>query len=64
MPKQKKYNDKVSVVIPLYNEEKFVEPLTKSLLKQDYDFNLLEFIFVDGASTDETVKLLNKCLKP
>ena len=62
MPKQKKYNDKVSVVIPLYNEEKFVEPLTKSLLKQDYDFNLLEFIFVDGASTDETVKLLNKCL--
>ena len=63
MPKQKKYNDSVSVVIPLYNEEKFVEPLTKSLLNQDYDFKLLEFIFVDGVSTDNTVKLLNKYLK-
>ncbi|MFZ8833865.1 MAG: glycosyltransferase, partial [Candidatus Caldipriscus sp.] len=28
---------KVSVVIPTYNEEKFVENLIKSLLDQDYN---------------------------
>lgn len=45
-------NPKVSVVIPAYNEGKFIEPTLKSLLNQTHkDF---ELIVVDNASTDDT----------
>lgn len=60
----KKYEkkDTISVVIPVYNEEKYIEKLIESLLKQDYDFELMEFIFVDGNSNDNTVEIINKKL--
>ncbi len=50
---------KVSVVIPTYNEEKFVENLIKSLLDQDYKGEY-EIIFVDNNSTDGTLEILKK----
>ena len=61
----KKYEkkDTISVVIPVYNEEKYIEKLIESLLKQDYDFELMEFIFVDGNSNDNTVEIIDKKLK-
>ena len=61
--KQLKKQDSVSIIIPIYNEEKFVEPLINSILNQDYDFNSIELIFIDGASTDKTVEKLNQILK-
>lgn len=42
---------KLSVVIPVYNEEKTVLALIERVLKQDYD---LEVIVVDDGSTDGT----------
>lgn len=50
----------VSVVIPVYNEEKYIEGLIDSLFKQDYDRKKFEIIFVDGNSSDNTVKLIKK----
>lgn len=48
----------VSVVIPAYNEEKFMSRTFESLLSQDdSDF---ELIVVDNNSTDNTVKLAKK----
>ena len=44
----------VSVVMPLYNEEKYIANCLDSLLKQDYPLENMEWIFVDGMSTDET----------
>jgi succinoglycan biosynthesis protein ExoA len=44
----------VSVVIPVYNEENYIDKMLSSLLKQDY--NVTEFILVDGLSTDKTVE--------
>src|SRR3990167_5374338 len=43
---------KVSVVIPAYNEEKWIGQTLEAILEQDYqDF---EVIVVDNASTDKT----------
>lgn len=48
----------VSVVMPVYNEEKYIEKCVDSLLLQDYPIKKMEWIFVDGCSKDRTVELL------
>ena len=55
--------DKVSVVIPIFNEEKYIEKLVYSISKQDYDFDKVEIIFVDGNSSDNTIKLLKQVIE-
>lgn len=49
----------VSVVMPVYNEEKYIDDCIKSLLEQDYPIEKMEWIFVDGCSKDKTVEILN-----
>lgn len=49
----------VSVVMPVYNEEKYIEKCVDSLLLQDYPKEKMEWIFVDGESKDKTVEILN-----
>lgn len=49
----------VSVVMPVYNEEKYIDHCVKSLFMQDYPAEDMEWIFVDGNSTDRTVEILN-----
>ena len=48
----------VSVVMPVYNEEKYITKCIESLLLQDYPIENMEWIFVDGCSTDRTVEIL------
>jgi len=47
----------VSVVMPAYNREKYIEESIKSILNQTY--NNFEFIIVDDGSTDDTEKIIN-----
>lgn len=48
----------VSVVMPIYNEEKYIDKCVQSLLEQDYPLENMEWIFVDGMSKDRTVEIL------
>jgi len=50
----------VSVVIPAYNEEKYLPDCLESLKKQDFDMNGVEIIVVDNNSTDNTAKVAEK----
>lgn len=50
----------VSVVMPVYNEERYIRKCIDSLLLQDYPKENMEWIFVDGCSTDKTVEILNE----
>lgn len=50
----------VSVVMPVYNESKYIDKCILSLLQQDYPLSDMEWIFVDGCSTDDTVKRIEK----
>jgi glycosyltransferase involved in cell wall biosynthesis len=48
----------ISVVIPTYNTEKFIEETLDSIRNQS--FNDFEVIIVDNGSTDNTLNILNK----
>lgn len=44
----------LSVICPIYNEEKYIAKCIESILAQDYPKDDLEVIFADGMSTDRT----------
>ena len=44
----------LSVICPIYNEEKYIRGCIESILAQDYPKDDLEVIFADGMSTDRT----------
>ena len=50
----------VSVVIPIHNEERYIEACLDSLLNQDYPNDLIEAILVDGMSTDSTREIIEE----
>lgn len=57
---KKKIYPSVSIIIPVYNEEKNLQRLLPSLAKQKYPRNRIEFIVVDDNSTDNSRKLAKK----
>ena len=50
----------VSVILPVLNEEKYIEACIQSLLSQDYPRESMEWIFVDGGSSDRTIEIIQK----
>ncbi len=46
--------EKVSVIIPCYNVEEYIERCVESIVVQDYGFDNIELILVDDCSTDGT----------
>lgn len=53
-------SDFVSIIIPVYNEEKYISQCIDSLLMQDYPTACMEWIFVDGESIDRTTEILSQ----
>ncbi|MBQ0028899.1 MAG: glycosyltransferase [Bacteroidales bacterium] len=51
---------KVSVIVPVYGVEKYIERCARSLFEQTLDD--IEFIFVDDCSVDSSVQLLLKTM--
>ena len=48
----------LSVICPIYNEEKYIRQFLDSLLKQDYPKEDLEILLVDGMSKDHTREIV------
>lgn len=48
----------VSIIMPVYNAEKYLAEAIRSILNQTYRF--FEFIIIDDGSTDDSLKILNQ----
>jgi glycosyltransferase involved in cell wall biosynthesis len=53
-------NQKVTVVIPCRNEEKYIREVLQNLLVQDYPAELLEVFVIDGQSEDNTGEIIRE----
>ena len=53
-------NKLLSVIIPLYNSERFIESTLLNLLSANIDFRCVEIVLVDDGSTDKTQYICQK----
>ena len=51
---------KVSVIVPVYDVERFIERCARSLMEQTLEG--VEFLFVDDASPDSSMEVLEKVI--
>lgn len=53
-----------SVIVPVLNEKKYIKEFIESVLRQDFEKNLLEILLIDGMSQDGTRNIIkNYCKK-
>ncbi len=55
--------EKVTVILPILNEEKYIRNCLDSILSQDYPKDYMEIILIDGNSTDKTVDIITEYVK-
>ncbi len=52
---------KVSIIVPIYNVEKYIERCAVSLFEQNFED--IEYIFVNDCTTDKSVEILEKIIE-
>ena len=56
---EEKYdNPFISVILPTYNEERYIHSCIESLIGQTYPRELMEWIIIDGNSIDATREII------
>ena len=51
---------KLSVICPIYNEEKYIVPFLNTVLQQDFPQDDMEILLVDGMSGDRTRQIISQ----
>ena len=59
--KYKKMKD-ISIIIPIYNVEKYVAECLNSVINQTYDHSKIECILVDDCTPDKSMNIANELI--
>lgn len=51
---------KVTIICPVYNEERYIGACIESIIAQDYPQDAMEVLFVDGRSKDKTAGIITE----
>ncbi|WP_202127835.1 glycosyltransferase [Clostridium sp. C2-6-12] len=63
VPINPEYTPSVSIIIPCFNEEEWIDRTIKSCINQDYPVDKLEVIVVDDCSNDNSVKKIRQTIE-
>ena len=55
--------NKISIIIPCRNEEKYIERCLDSVIRNNYPKECIEVFVIDGQSTDATREIINRYTK-
>lgn len=58
--KKKNVLPKISIITVVLNNEKYIKRCIKSVINQNYSKNKIEYIVIDGGSTDKTTSIIKK----
>src|SRR4051812_20527440 len=53
----------VSVVLPCFNEERYIKTVVRNIFGQDYPSDKIEIFIVDGNSTDRTIEIVKELIQ-
>jgi len=51
---------KISIIIPILNEEKYIKNCLESIINFDYDKSKMEVLLIDGGSSDKTIEIIKE----
>ncbi|MEO1927635.1 MAG: glycosyltransferase family 2 protein [Nautiliaceae bacterium] len=54
---------KISIIIPILNEEKYITKCLSSIIESDFDKNDMEVLLIDGGSEDKTIEIIKEYQK-
>lgn len=60
MNENKQFDYKVSVIIPIYNSEKFISDTLDSLANQIFNIDDMEVLMIDDGSSDSSAEICKK----
>lgn len=52
--------EKISIIVPCRNEEKYITEFIDSIIDNDYPKELMEILIIDGKSTDDTASIVKR----
>ena len=55
--------EKISLIIPMYNVENYIEECLYSIINQDYGIQNIEVILIDDCSSDKTIEKVRKYIQ-
>ena len=53
-------NEKISIIVPVYNTEKFIDSMLKSIINQNISRKYYEIILVNDGSIDNSKEICEK----
>lgn len=60
---KRKFKYDFSIIMPIYNSEKYLKKSINSVIKQKYDFNKVEIILINDGSKDKSLNICEKYKK-